>query len=168
MAQDQTDLEPDDEEATSGGKNKLLMIVGALVLVAATAATTFFLVGDSSPSSQLEGEDAPAEDAGIANYFPLDPPFVVNFMARSKPRLAQISIVLMTRDKDVINSLREHQALIRNSTILRIGGASFESLQTIEGKELLRQDLVDEINRILDNEGLNPIDDLYFTNFVMQ
>jgi len=168
MAQDQDDLDSEIDEPQKGSKNKLLLIVGALVIIAVTAAATLYFVGDTSQSSRVDGEEAPAENAGKANYFPLEPPFIVNFMARGKPRLIQVSIVLMTRDKEVLSGLGEHQALIRNSTILRIGGAQFESLQTIEGKELLRQDLLDEINRILESEGINLIDDLYFTNFVMQ
>jgi flagellar FliL protein len=81
----------------------------------------------------------------------------------------QAELTLMTRDGSVIGAVELHQAMIRNSLIMLIGGKSFEDLQTAEGKELLRQDCLQEIQRLLQQEiGKPGIEQVLFTDFVMQ
>lgn len=167
MADEPAEKSQDDKSKNS--KKKLIIIVALVVLVIGTAVATWLLSGDEQPSTEITSDQPnQSSEQGQASYYPIKPPFVVNFVARGKQRLVQISIVLMARSDLAIEGVQAHQALIRNTIVLKIGAANFDSLQTHEGKELLRQELRADVNKLLTDEGLSLIDDLYFTNFVMQ
>ncbi len=160
------DNEKDEKKSKFG---KVGMILALLVVAMITAGVTWWFTKSSAPVTPETVPGAmPADTQAKASYYPMKPPFVVNFVARGKQRLVQINVVLMARSDLAIEGIQAHQALIRNAIVLKIGAANFNQLQTNEGKELLRQTLRNEVNTILEQEGLSLIDDLYFTNFVMQ
>ena len=104
-----------------------------------------------------------------AIYYPINPPIIVNFDARGRQRFLQAELALMTRDTDVVSAIELHMPMIRNSLILLIGGHLYEELQTAEGKELLRQQCLQELQRLMQQEiGKPGIEQVLFTNFVMQ
>lgn len=158
------------------GKKRLILL--ALVLIGviglSVGATVVALKFFAPPSSEVATETGTPEDAlpplpKPAIYYPLKPPIIVNFMVRGRQRFLQAELTLMTRDESVISTIELHQAMIRSALILLIGGQVYEELQTAEGKELLRQQCLQEIQRILQQEISKPgIDQVLFTNFVMQ
>lgn len=112
---------------------------------------------------------AAPERPASALYYPLRPPFVVNFEHRGRVRYLQVSITLMARDPAVIEAVQQHMPLIRNRVILLLGGEDFEELRTDEGRELLRLALLEALQEILEEElGKPGIEQVLFTNFVMQ
>lgn len=115
-----------------------------------------------------EEEDAePPKNHAI--YYPIQPPLIVNFDARGRQRFLQAELALMTREDDVISAIELHMSMIRNSLILLIGSHLFEELQTAEGKEILRQQCLQEIQRLMEQEiGKPGVEQVLFTNFVMQ
>jgi len=160
--------------AKFAGKKRLILL--ALVLlgvvaisVAATMLALKFLAPSSPDVTTETSADASPPLPKPAIYYPLKPPIIVNFMVRGRQRFLQAELTLMTRDESVISTIELHQAMIRSSLILLIGGQAYEELQTAEGKELLRQQCLQEIQRILQQEINKPgIDQVLFTNFVMQ
>jgi flagellar FliL protein len=59
--------------------------------------------------------------------------------------------------------------MIRNSLILLFSGQVYEELQTDEGRELLRQAALAELQTIIEKElGKPGIEKVLFTNLVMQ
>ena len=59
--------------------------------------------------------------------------------------------------------------MIRNSLVLLIGGQIFSEIQTAEGKELLRQQCLQEVQRLLEKEiGKPGVEQVLFTSFVIQ
>ena len=123
---------------------------------------------DAEAALQLaESDSAAAKKPAI--YYPITPPLIVNFDARGRQRFLQVEIALMTRDNDVVNAIDLHMSMIRNSLILLIGSHLYEELQTAEGKELLRQQCLQEMQRLMEQEiGRPGIEQVLFTNFVMQ
>lgn len=118
--------------------------------------------------ASTEGEEQ-AEPKKPAIYYPIQPPIIVNFDARGRQRFLQAELALMTRDQDVISAIELHMSMIRNSLILLIGSHLFEELQTAEGKEILRQQCLQEVQRLMEQEiGKPGIEQVLFTNFVMQ
>lgn len=104
-----------------------------------------------------------------AIYYPLKPPIVVNFSVKGRQRFLQAELTLMTRDIDVVSAIELHQPMIRNALLLLMGGQAYAELQSAEGKELLRQQSLQEIQRLLNQEiGKPGIEQVLFTNFVMQ
>lgn len=158
--------------ATSKKKQILLVAVllGVIALsVGATLVALKFLSPTPTPQAESASQEQTPPPPTPAIYYPLKPPIVVNFAVKGRQRYLQAELTLMTRDGSVISTIELHQSMIRNALILLIGGHSFEELQTAEGKELLRQSCLQEIQRLLQQEiGKPGIEQVLFTDFVMQ
>ncbi len=162
-----------DLDAKKPGNKKLLIlyiIIGLLVVGMGTV-TALLLMG---------GEGQPSPEAAVAfkepNYLPLEK-LTVNFSARGPARFLQVDIQAMSTDKAALKAIETHMPIIRNDILLLLGTQSFEEISTRAGKEKLRTDVQDTINRILaertppgkDGQVSPPvIEAVYFTNFVMQ
>lgn len=154
--------------------NKMMIIIVAviaLVVGGAGAGVAVMMMGkkggDKASSEEHEEKSKKPKEA---NYFEMTPPFLVNYQWNGRAHYLQVTIALMTRDKDVLDLVREHTPVIRNNLMLLLAAQDFDGLRSIEGKESVRQLMFDEIQKILkeqqeDTEGLEQI---YYTNFVMQ
>lgn len=164
----------ENQEKPKGGKKKwillALLVVGIIALsVGATIAALKFLGPQPEPEEAVSTEEQAPPPPTPAIYYPLKPAIVVNFSVRGRQRFLQVELTLMTRDGAVVSAIELHQSMIRNALIMLIGGQSFEELQTAEGKELLRQNCLQEIQRLLQQEiGQPGIEQVLFTDFVMQ
>jgi flagellar FliL protein len=196
---DEMDEEREDEQAEGlSAKKKILLMAGlAVLLVGVSIGGTLLAVKLLSPAPveevSAEGDlDAQAEAAAEANeatlteqsegqaateakakkpaiYYPIKPPLIVNFDSRGRQRFLQAELALMTRDDDVIQAIELHMSQIRNNLLLLIGSHLYEELQTAEGKEILRQQCLQEMQRVMEQEiGKPGIEQVLFTNFVMQ
>ena len=171
----QTDENNEAEEKPSGGKKKLiLLIVLGLILVGASVGGTIVALKFLSPPPAPAEEEEIAEEAVEAPpkpaiYYPLKPEYILNVDARGRRRYMRLDITVLTRDDTVIAAIDTHRASIDNVINLVAGGQIFEEIQTPEGKEFLRLQLLQEIQVVLKNEiGHEGIEQVLFTNFVMQ
>jgi flagellar FliL protein len=171
------------EEGGGGGKKKMILfIVLGIVLIALTVGGTLFAVKMLTPEPEPEvaldenGQPLPVDGAeeepakrNPAIYFPMKPPIIVNFQARGRQRFMQVDVSLMTREDDVVEAIEVHMPMLRNSLVLKFGGQVYEALQTEEGRELLRQESLKELQDLIEKEiGKPGIERLLFTNLVMQ
>lgn len=118
-----------------------------------------------------EGDEEDGEEEGImpAVYIPIDPAFVVNFASQGKARFLQITVEVMTRGAEVPDQVKLHMPAIRNNLVLLFSAQTFDSVSTLEGKEGLREEALEVIQEILEEETGDPgIEAVYFTSFVMQ
>jgi flagellar FliL protein len=75
----------------------------------------------------------------------------------------------MARDQNVINLVREHVAVIRNSLILLYSSAVFEEVATRAGKEKMLADGLAEIQKVMAaTAGVGGIEAVYFTSLIIQ
>ena len=75
----------------------------------------------------------------------------------------------MTRDEKVIAAVELHMPMSRNNLIILFSGQVYNELQTDEGRQLLKQDSLKELQKIMQQEiGKPGIEKVLFTNFVMQ
>lgn len=175
--------EQEAEESGKGGKGKLILfIVLGIVLIAVSVGGTLLAVKMLSPEPEPsvvldedgnpippEGEEEEPEVKAPAIYFPLKPPLIVNYESKGRQRFLQAEISLMAREDDVIEAVEIHMPMIRNSLILLFSGMVYEEMQTDEGREVLRQDALAEIQRIMEQEiGKPGVERVLFTNLVMQ
>lgn len=173
MAQDEG-LDVGAEDGKKGGKKKLIIIlvVALLVLGGGGAAAFFLLMGGDDTEAAAQEETASAEMVqtdGPAIYLEIDQPFVVDFMISGKQRYLQLNMTLKSRDQAQIDAVKIHMPLIRNSLVLLFSSQSFDELQTVAGKQALKTASIAAINQILTQEtGAGGIEDVLFTNFVMQ
>ncbi len=172
MAQDDDPDNNDDGGKTGWLNRRSLILGGAAVLLIALSIggtlLTMHLVAMAREKA-LQALEAPEPAKLPAIYYPIKPPIVANFSARGRQRMLQAELTVMTRDAAVISAIELHQPMLRNALVMLYSGQDFAELQTAEGKELLRQASLQELQRLLEQEiGRPGIEQVLFTNFVMQ
>ncbi len=166
MAEEETQT---DAEPSGGGMMKKLILVGVGVVllgVGAFAGLTF--MKDDPAEGEEVAEAAPAK--GPAIYQSLHPPLVVNFKdSAGQTHFMQATMEVMSRDQEVINAVRDHTPVIRNSLIMLFSNAVYEEITTREGKEKLLEEGLAEIQRVMLEEAeTEGIEAVYFTALVIQ
>lgn len=173
--EDQQTNENEAEKPASGGKKKLiLLIVVGLILIGASVGGTIFVLNMLQPPAPVEAAEESAEaevepPPKPAIYYPLKPEYIVNIDARGRRRYLRLDLTVMTREEDVIAAIELHRPTVDHTINLIAGGQIFEEVQTAEGKELLRLQLLQELQALFEKEISKPgIEQVLFTNFVMQ
>lgn len=118
-----------------------------------------------------KGIDLPAPknpSAYQATYYQIPAPFTSNMS--DSDAFAQISIAVSTYyDKRVVDAVQTHELAIRSAILLMLAQEQELDLSTPQGKERLQAKLVKIINSVLkDRTGYGGVDNVYFTNFVIQ
>lgn len=152
------------------------LIVALLLVTGGAGVTALYLTGvvGGDPAAAAEGEQQAAqnkepEPLAPAIYLPLEPALIANFDKRGNVGFLQVSVELMARDQSVVEAARKHMAVIRNNLLFLLSGKSYEELADRAGKEALRQQALDEINKILAKRNVDGrVEAVYFTAFVMQ
>lgn len=103
-----------------------------------------------------------------ATYFQLQTPFTSNMS--DTDAFAQISIAVSTfYDMRVIEAIKTHEMAIRSQVLMMLAEQPVEALSTPEGKKVLQGKIRTIINDILKQKtGYGGVDNVYFTNFVIQ
>jgi flagellar FliL protein len=160
-----------DKKPGNSKKIILLAVIGLVVIGASVGGTIFALKMFSKPEVKVvETEHGPVEQLiAPAIYYALKPAIVANYSVKGKQRFLQVDITVLTREDDVLEAIQIHESMLRNSLVMLIGGQSFTEVQTAEGKELLRQQCLQELQRLLVQEIKKPgVEQVLFTSFVMQ
>ncbi len=114
-------------------------------------------------------EDGEAVPAPRAIYIPLKPPFVVNYGGVGRLRYLKAELSVRVASSVGANSIRHHMPYIRNQLILLFSKQTEQTLDTQEGKEMLRQEALQAIHGILEEEdGESELVDVYFNQLVLQ
>lgn len=164
MADDEDKTE---EQGKSGSKKLVIIIAVVVLLLIGGGVAAFFLLSGSEDSAEQVEDAEPVQKPAI--YFDFKPPFVVNYQWKGRQRYVQISMSVMTREENVVETLETHMPLVRNNLVMILGAQDFENLRTPEGKEALRESILEEMQRILTEEMGEPgVEKVLFTNFVMQ
>ncbi len=176
---DDIDMDDIDDELTdkkSGGKLKKFLLIGIILLLGVGGGAYYFMSGSAdSKVTSKDGDEESNEDEEeeverqTPYYFTLNPPFVVNFYGKGQAKFLQVNIEGLTRDPSIKEDITTHLPHIRNNIVLLLSSKSYDDLITPEGKEALRKEVLSELRKILKKEtGRDKIEDVFFTNFVMQ
>jgi flagellar FliL protein len=103
-----------------------------------------------------------------STYFQIPAPFTTNLS--DSDAFAQISIAVSTYyDHRVIQAVQTHELAIRSAILMMMAQEQEIDLSTPQGKEALQARLVKVINDTLKAKtGFGGVDNVYFTNFVIQ
>lgn len=118
-----------------------------------------------------KGMDLPAPanpSAYQATYFQLQQPFTSNMS--DTDAFAQISVAVSSYyDMRVIDAVKTHEMAIRSQVLMMLAQQPEETLMTPQGKQQLQAKIKSIINDVLKQKtGYGGIDNVYFTNFVIQ
>ena len=91
------------------------------------------------------------------------PPFVVNLADPNARRYLKVVLeVEMTGNPELLEG---NQAKIRDALLMLLSSKTSQELSTLEGKILLRKEIVDRLNQAI---GQPKVSRVYFTDFVIQ
>ena len=179
-----------------GGKMKVIvMAVGAILLVGGGVAGGMVAAGmglggahagpkvdPNAPKLVLragQSEDPTVEFKQVgsfkpdprlykASYYTMEQPFTSNL--RDTDGIAQISLGVSTfYDAKVLDNFKDNEMPIRSAVLETLADQDAFALGTPDGKTALQGKLRDAMNKVLvQKTGYGGIDDVYFTNFIIQ
>lgn len=183
MAKDKEN-EAEETEATGsdgggGGKGGLVMIIAAaLVSLGLGAGGAFFFA-----SSQVQPPPAPAQTAeqvlaaeeAAAKHkastedfkerlYSMDP-FVVNVTGDGYNRFLKLRVELETDDTRLKEELDARLPQVRDAMIVLLSSKQLTDITDFEGKALLKEDILERVNDVLDTGEVRSV---LFTEFVVQ
>lgn len=102
------------------------------------------------------------------SYHQIEQPFTSNL--RNSQSFAQLSLAVSTYyDERVFENLVAHEIAIRSAVLMELGQQDTFELESSEGKMKLKSRLRKVINDTLNEKsGFGGIEDVYFTNLVVQ
>ncbi len=164
--------EQEQEEAPEKGKGKTMIMLGAALLVlggGGYGGYALFLQPD--PETEAEaGAEMAQDDRPEQLYYPILPPITTNFSDGSgRRRFLQVSLEVMAHEQKVIDAVKDHNAVLRNSLLLTFSEIDYERAVTRDGKEALRQQALEDVRTVLAEITGDPgVKDIFFTGFVLQ
>jgi len=173
------------EKKSGGNAMMIVLIVLVVVLLAAVGAIGYFIYSKgmlddkpaAAPAAQTQQvQTTKKENVGETFNAQIDS-LVLNITdAKGRPKLMKLSFTLKTTEPTIEAVIETTKAEIIDSVIRQVSARSSEELLTVGGKAMLKEEMIDEINNILNDsipEGnedrkRNCVLDLYFTAFVIK
>lgn len=159
-------------------EKKLLkpVLIGAVAVVVAISlsvgATLYFLSGSEEGAGTGESLAATAEAevmAAPARYFNFGKPFITTVSSEGKSsRYLQVYVSAVVHDPAAESAMESHRPLLRSRLLTMLGSGDFLTLQSEEGRQALKGELLNTVNGVLEQEGAPAVDQILFTNFVLQ
>ena len=130
-------------------------------------------------SMSVHSEDDSPEEAAAADgdgttkapaiYLPIKPAFVVNYGGKGRLKYIKTELSVRLENTEAANSVRHHLPLIRNNLVMLFSSQTDQSIGSQDGQEALRQDILQEIQRVVSVEdGIEGVKDVFFTTFFVQ
>lgn len=156
-------------------KNKVMVIFGAiilLVLIAQTALIVSMYMGSkASPETEVateevEEKEEKEEEEIITEKFPLDS-FMVNLKSKgSADHYLRATITLkyeVKEDEELAVTLEADKVEIQDKIIQLIRTKTLEEVRNVDSTEILRAEIVELVNELLDSESILEV---YFSEFI--
>lgn len=145
----------------------LIIALIALVVLGGGGAAAFFLLGGEDPEL-AEGEDVEevVEELPDALYVSLNPAFMVTFKHGTGLRYLQTELNVMSFEEDVIKEIEMNRPAVRNNILMHLSSQDYEQLETVEGREVLRETVKAAVQETLRTDL--PVEAIYFNTFVIQ
>lgn len=186
MAEEELELDVNESKK----KSPIILIIIVLLLLNGAGIGAWLFLSGSDDKSSASGDDA-EQVLGPLTYFSMVPEFIVNFGPDSKVRYLQVDLQISTRDEAALATVATYRPVIRNDILVLLSSVKFEDLKDRSGKDALQKKLLNAINKVVvsasdakasdDNakkkvkskehtsEDLKgPIENVYFTSFIMQ
>ena len=118
-------------------------------------------------------EEAEVPDAigGVVRYVELKPTFIANFGISDSGALKYVraDVTIRVSNKDAEFAARYHLAALRDRLVLLLSRQDESTMASAAGRETLKAEALQELREVLEaEEGDGHIDDVMFTNFVVQ
>jgi len=172
-AADKSKKSADAKEAPEGGKSKkkllIIVIAAVLVLGGGGAGAWFFLKKPDAAHGKPAAKTA--ELPKPAQYFAMDPAFVVNLNGSTDdgPHYLQMEVQLMTRDPEELKLITENAPAIRAHLLMLFSQVQAQDIADIAGRKKLQAAALADAQKLMTAEtGKKCVEELLFTSFVTQ
>ena len=178
--ENETEAEETEAASSGGGKGGMVMIIAAaLVSLGLGAGGAFFFASTQQPpppptpqetiEAELAAEKMAAKQRAMTEDFKerlygMDP-FVVNVTGDGYNRFLKLRVELETTDSDVKQELDARLPQVRDALIVLLSSKQLSDITDFEGKALLKVDMLERVNDLLDSGAIRSI---LFTEFVVQ
>ena len=126
------------------------------------------LIALASLSVTVRGE---SEKSGGVKYVTLQPAFVTNYGITKTGRMMYLKadVTLKVSNPEAEAAVKYHNPALRNALVLLFSRQDDAVVSSSDGREQLRQQALVELRTIMNTEeSKDLIDDLVFSNFVVQ
>ncbi|VAW46656.1 hypothetical protein MNBD_GAMMA03-1162 [hydrothermal vent metagenome] len=122
-------------------------------------------------SAKYKQFEPPGSDA-VPTYFVMDK-FVVNFNGEGKAKFLAVDLQFLSYYPQVVGADGEMENLrpiLKNDIQRLLRNQSFSQLNTPEGPDNLRAEILKVVHKVLESHNIYPdlVEDVYMTRFVMQ
>ncbi len=108
-----------------------------------------------------EGDEG-AREPGIMH--PLGS-FIVNLKDDEGSRYARVNIDVDLENEEMVAEIEKRKSQIRDMILMIISSKTAEDIRSVEGKQALRQEILEALRRVFKDGGVHG---LFFTEFVIQ
>jgi len=115
--------------------------------------------------------ETPQAIGGVVRYVNLKPTFITNYGVSDTGRLRYVKadVTVRVSNKDAEFAARYHLPALRNRLVLLLSRQDESTIASTTGRETIKAEALRELREVLEKEEGQPyIDDLMFTNFVVQ
>ena len=150
-------------ENQNGSKSKIIIIALLVIIVAIVSVSAYFLITGQSAAT---GGEVVKKSRSQDEYTILLDEFVTNLQNEAKTKnYLKIQVALMTTDKKSAKSIEEDTNKIRDIILNDLRGKTPEEILEVKKTDDLKNKILEKLNESL---GDDIIEDLYFTNLVVQ
>lgn len=163
---------------SSDGKGLILiLIVFVILLIMAVGAATFFLfsnMGSGTNSSSIEqsSENIKVSNSSEAKFKADVNDLVLNLTdTRGREKILKLSFSIRSTEPMIEDIVANHIAEITDVVITQVSSRSSEELLTVGGKNILKDELISELNGVMNyarKSGGNIVNNIFFTAFVIK
>lgn len=170
--------ETESNETEKKSSKKLIIIIAIVVLLLGAGAGGYFFFmnqpadGETAEESKPAKEDVkedPEDPAMAEQYYELSDPLLVNFPPNSSAKIIKVAVTVLVKGEANVEALKKHEPMIRNNLLMSISAIGADKAKTLEGKQELQGVMLTEIGKVMERmTKKNPVQAVYFTEFVMQ
>ncbi len=172
--------EENNEVKKPGGGKGLMVVLIALVviLLLAVGVGGYLILSSGVLNGQQSQQQVQKEESGNTNatYKAAINDLVLNITnAKGREKLMKLSFHLKSTEPSIESLVEEYKPEIVDAVIAQISSRSSEELLTVGGKALLKEELLEDINNIInevtssnDDIKRNSVQNILFTTFVIK
>jgi len=164
MAEESAQAEP--QEAKKGKSKLLVILLVVLVLVGGGAGAAWYfglLSGGGRPAEAREEEEHEKPPA-VGALLPVDP-FIANLADEDGKRYLKATLQVEFFEAHVPPDFNARLPQMRDLMLTLFSSKLFDEIRTPQGKALLREEIINRMNRAI---GKDLVKAVYFTEFIVQ
>lgn len=131
-----------------------------------TVILLIFGLAVSGARAEEEGEEA-APSAHV-EYVEVAPDIVTNYGTGGRLHFLRAKVTVRADSTEAAEAVRHHMPYVRDRLLVALSGQDPAKVHSMEGKDSVRQKALAEINAFLEAEGEPTIQDLLFTEYLVQ